>query len=232
MLYQQGVRRSKLLKELTLDARIAGASSNWNLQVFWDDWCGLWLRCGRLWRNCLGRAVDDLSVLNKTLNHPVILAAAKDAPIDTGLAEIIVAIIAGTAMIVLIWDRFTAVVAENGEYAGGQGWWNRWSDCACTCLLTFIGQSGQLCKPLIPSGSATSNRDLSARTVVHSRNFFVMEHAGNLSLELSAARSHRWDAGCASEARSRLVDEEFLKPTLDLGNRTRIDCLLRVTGGR
>jgi hypothetical protein len=43
----------------------------------------------------------------------VILAAAKDTPIDTALAEIIVAIIAGTAMIVLIWDRFTAVVAVN-----------------------------------------------------------------------------------------------------------------------
>jgi hypothetical protein len=161
----------------------------------------------------------------------VILAAAKDTPIDTALAEIIVAIIAGTAMIVLIWDRFTAVVAVNGEYADGRNW-NRRSDCACTRLLTFIGQSSQLCKPLIPSSSASSNRDLSARTVVHSRNFFVMEHAGNFSLELTAARSHRWDAGCATGAGSRLVDEEFLEPTLDLGNRAGIDCVLRVTGGR
>jgi hypothetical protein len=161
----------------------------------------------------------------------VILAAAKDTPIDTALAEIIVAIIAGTAMIVLIWDRFTAVVAVNGEYADGRNW-NRRSDCACTRLLTFIGQSSQLCKPLIPSSSASSNRDLSARTVVHSRNFFVMEHAGNFSLELTAARSHRWDAGCASGAGSRLVDQEFLEPTLDLGNRAGIVCVLRVTGGR
>jgi hypothetical protein len=43
----------------------------------------------------------------------VILTTAKNTIGNAGLAEIKVAIIAGTAMIVLIWDRSTAVVAVN-----------------------------------------------------------------------------------------------------------------------
>jgi hypothetical protein len=211
-----------------LNARIASASSNWNFQIFWDDWCGLWLRCSRLWCNGLGRAVDDLSVLNKTLNHPVVLTTAKNPLIDTGLTEVKVAIIAGTAMIVLIWNRFTAVVAVNGEYADSGS-----SRCSCSCagLLAFIRQSGQLCKPLVSSGSTTGNWNLSARAVVHSRSLLMMEHAGNLSLELTAAKSHRWHACSAGGAGSRLVDEKFLESTLDFGNRSWIDCLLRVAHG-
>jgi hypothetical protein len=55
-----------------------------------------------------------------------------------------------------------------------------------------------------------------------------MEHAGNISLELTAARSHRGDGGCASGARSGLIDEKLLESTLDLGNRDRIRGVLRV----
>jgi hypothetical protein len=58
-----------------------------------------------------------------------------------------------------------------------------------------------------------------------------MEHAGNLSLELTAAKSHRWHACSAGGAGSRLVDEKFLESTLDFGNRSWIDCLLRVAHG-
>lgn len=54
-----------------------------------------------------------------------------------------------------------------------------------------------------------------------------MEYAGNLSLELTAARSHRWHACGASCAGTRLIDEKFLESTLDLGNRSRVECLLR-----
>jgi len=43
----------------------------------------------------------------------MILTTAKNAITNAGLAEIKVAIIAGTAMIVLIWNRFAAVVAVN-----------------------------------------------------------------------------------------------------------------------
>ena len=96
-----------------MNARIASAGGNWNLQVFWDGWCGLWLRWSSLWCNCLSSAVDNLPVLNKTLDHPMILTTAKNAITNAGLAEIKVAIIAGTAMIVLIWNRFAAVVAVN-----------------------------------------------------------------------------------------------------------------------
>jgi len=96
-----------------LNARIAGASINWDLQVFWDDWSGLWLRWSSLWCNCLSSAINDLSVLHETLNHPVILTTAKNTITNAGLAEIKVPIIAGTAVIMLVWDRFTAIVAVN-----------------------------------------------------------------------------------------------------------------------
>jgi hypothetical protein len=43
----------------------------------------------------------------------VILATAKNAIVHTCLAEIKVTVIAGTAVIVLIWDSFAAVVAVN-----------------------------------------------------------------------------------------------------------------------
>jgi hypothetical protein len=161
----------------------------------------------------------------------VILTTAKNAVIHTGLAEIEVTIIAGAAMIVFIWDSLAAVVAVDGEYADG-GNRSRWSISAWARLLAIIGQSSQLCKPLVPSSSTTSDRNLSARAVVHSRSLLVMEHAGNFTLELAAARSHRGHACCASGAGSGLIDEKLLESTLDLGNRAGIDCVLRVAHGR
>jgi len=55
-----------------------------------------------------------------------------------------------------------------------------------------------------------------------------MENARNVTLELTAARSHRWHAGGVG---SRLIDKEFLESTLDLGNRAWVDGLLRVAHG-
>jgi hypothetical protein len=101
----------KVLLRQFLNARIASASSNWNLQVFRVAWCSLWLGWSRLGCNCLCCAVDDLSILNKTLDHPVILTTAKNAVVHTGLTQIKVTIIAGTAMIMFIWDSLAAVVA-------------------------------------------------------------------------------------------------------------------------
>jgi hypothetical protein len=43
----------------------------------------------------------------------VILTTAKNTITNAGLAEIKVPIIAGTAVIMLVWDRFTAIVAVN-----------------------------------------------------------------------------------------------------------------------
>jgi hypothetical protein len=47
----------------------------------------------------------------------VILTTAENTVIDTGLAEIKVTIIAGTAVVVNIGDRLGAVIAINGENA-------------------------------------------------------------------------------------------------------------------
>jgi len=55
--------------------------------------------------------------LNNTLDHPVILATAKNAILYTGCAKIKITIITGAAMEVLVWDRLAAVIAENRENA-------------------------------------------------------------------------------------------------------------------
>ena len=70
-----------------------------------------WLGSPDLGRNTLGGTADYISVLYETLHHPVTIARAVDARVYTSRAEIIVSVIADTAMVVLFIHRMVAVVA-------------------------------------------------------------------------------------------------------------------------
>jgi hypothetical protein len=109
--------------QLTLNARVASTGSN-DLGLLGDK-SSLRLRERRnlrLWCNGLSGAVNDLSVLDKTFDHPVSITSAENTVIDTGLAEIKVTIIASAAVIVLIWDGIVAVVAVDREDADTGSW--------------------------------------------------------------------------------------------------------------
>ena len=67
---------------------------------------GLHLGC-----NALGSAVDDASVLDEALDHPVALSRAVDARVNTRRAEIVIATIADAAVEVLVFHGLVAVVA-------------------------------------------------------------------------------------------------------------------------
>jgi hypothetical protein len=59
----------------------------------------------------------------------------------------------------------------------------------------------------------------------------VLEHAGNVSLELSAA----WRAGDGRSgglAESRVIDKKLLESALQLAHGTRVDCLLGIVDSR
>lgn len=64
-----------------------------------------------LWCNALGCAVNNNAVLNEALDHPVAVSRAVDAIGDTRGAKIIVASVAYTAVVVLIFHGLIAVVA-------------------------------------------------------------------------------------------------------------------------
>ena len=95
---------------LTRDAVVASTSSSSNLRLWSNKGC-LGLGEGALWCNGLSGAVNNLSVLDETLDQPVILASTNDATTNTALAEIKISIIADAAMIVNIWNRVIAVIA-------------------------------------------------------------------------------------------------------------------------
>jgi hypothetical protein len=89
----------------------------------------------------------------------VILTAAENTVIDTGLAEVKVAVIAGTAVVVNIRDCFRAVIAINGEYADRSGSW------ACIVAiakstLSLVGQASEFSKPSVTSSGTSGNWDL------------------------------------------------------------------------
>ena len=76
---------------------------------------------GLLRRNGFGRAIDDLPLLDESLDQPVVLAVAQTALLNTILAQIEVSALTDAAMPVGIWDGLIAFIAANGERIA----WNR-----------------------------------------------------------------------------------------------------------
>lgn len=83
------------------------------------DQGGLGLRRSGPGCNSLGGAGDDLAISHEALDQPVALALADHAGSDTSLAEVIVTIITGAAVVVLVWDDVLAVVAVDRVDGGG-----------------------------------------------------------------------------------------------------------------
>ena len=67
-----------------------------------------WSRC-----KCLSGASDNLAILDETLDHPVTLAATQNAVINAALAQIVVTVITGAAMVVLVRYWPVTIVAVN-----------------------------------------------------------------------------------------------------------------------
>jgi hypothetical protein len=133
-----------------LDARVAGAGRCGLLRLLNESGLGLVVLAAR--SNSLGGAVDDLAVLDETLNHPVILTAAVDAAIDAFLAKVKIALVTGAAVVMLIWDRKVAVVAVDRVGAGNWASWR--TSLVAKSRLTLVGNTSELCKPLLTSGSS------------------------------------------------------------------------------
>ena len=115
----------------TLDAAVASASSD--IDRLLDGLIRLLLlgvlsegtrhlrKCGLgslihslLWRQTLRGAAYNLTILDKALDQPVVVAWAVNATVDARLAEIVVALIADVAVVVGISHGLIALVAEDG----------------------------------------------------------------------------------------------------------------------
>jgi len=151
---------NEVLNRQFLDARVASTGSN-DLGLLGDksslglgERRNLWLRC-----NGLGGAVDDLSILNKTLDHPVSITFTENTVIDTCLTEIKVAIITNAAVVMLIWDGIAAVVAVDREdaHTGSRG-----TRVVADSILAVLGNTSKLSKPLVTSSSSASDGNLGA----------------------------------------------------------------------
>jgi hypothetical protein len=77
----------------------------------------------RFWRQALCCAIDDHTVLDGTLDQPVVRSLACDTPVDTVLAKVEVAIVTGGAMVVSIRNGAVATVAADAvvDTANGAG---------------------------------------------------------------------------------------------------------------
>ena len=64
-----------------------------------------------------GRAVDDLAILHKALDQPVAVARAVPANVYASLAQVVVAVIADIAVIVLVLHRLVTDIAIDGPSA-------------------------------------------------------------------------------------------------------------------
>lgn len=69
--------------------------------------------------NSLGGALDELAIASGSLDQPVITAVAGNTFIDTSLAEIKVAVVAGGTVIVHVGNGPLAVVTADGEVGAG-----------------------------------------------------------------------------------------------------------------
>jgi hypothetical protein len=135
--------------------------------------------------------------------------------INTGLTEIKVAIITSAAVIVLIWDSISAVVAVDREDAG-----RSWAaSVVADSILAFLGHTSELSEPLVTSSSSASNGNLGAGWGSQLRRLLVLCVCG------AAARGAD-DRRRGLGAETRLVDKEVLEAILDLSNRSRANSLL------
>jgi hypothetical protein len=71
-------------------------------------------------RDFLGGAVSDETALDHPLDQPVTFSAAGCTSINTLGAQVIVSVLANTAVVVFICNGTTAVVAVNAEHATGR----------------------------------------------------------------------------------------------------------------
>lgn len=69
--------------------------------------------------NGLGCAVGDSAIHHQSLDQPVAFSTARCTGINTLWAQVVVPILADTAVIVFVGDRATAVVAINAEHSAG-----------------------------------------------------------------------------------------------------------------
>ena len=88
----------------------------------------------------------------------MVITLACNAIFNASLAEIEVAIIASTAVIVLIWDSTFAVVAVNREDIDGRR--NREAGIIADGILTFVVDTSKFSKPSITGSGTTGNGDL------------------------------------------------------------------------
>jgi hypothetical protein len=117
------VASDKLVVRQLDDAGIAGAGRHGNLLLFGGHESGLGLR--ELWLGCNGLcdAVGHLAILHETFDEPVVIASTEDSCVDTTPAQIEVTVIARAAMIVLVGNGSTAIVAIDSENAHDMQWW-------------------------------------------------------------------------------------------------------------
>lgn len=71
--------------------------------------------------DALRGAIDDASVLHKSLDHPVTFAWAMDTGVDTGRTQVVVATVAHAAVEVVIVHGVVAVVAVYHPRRAGTG---------------------------------------------------------------------------------------------------------------
>ena len=171
----------------TRNAGIASTGSNW---VLGNDTSLLLLSKTGLWCNGLSGAVDNSAVLDKTLDHPVIIATTGNTIINASLAEIEVAIVTGAAVVVCIGGRNLAVIAVDRVDTDSLWSWGSWNNrvAGSSCMVAGQGgQSGKLSKPLVASGRSTGDWDITARAGIHSWGVLVMEHIWDVSVQLATA---------------------------------------------
>jgi hypothetical protein len=154
------------LPVVTLDAAIACTGCISNILLGSNEG-SLWFGRSRLWLwwKSLGCAVNDLSVFDGTLDHPVVIALACNTALNTALAEIKITIITSVAVIVLIWDGTFTVVAVNRKDADGRR--SREAGVGADSILTLIIDASELSKPSVAGSGAAGNRDLGAWARIH-----------------------------------------------------------------
>lgn len=129
----------KLLLRQNLDTVVASSCRLFSLI---DDWLLLLSERARhllpsrisrrlsLGANTLGRAVDNASVFDEALHHPVTGPRAVDTSVDARWAEVVVTVVTDRAMEVLVFHWLVAVVAEDDPGALGR---------------SLLGSEGEVC---------------------------------------------------------------------------------------
>ena len=150
----------------------------------------------------------------------MIIVLTSHTILNTALTEIEVTIIASAAVIVLIWNSNLTIVAVNGEDIERRG--RGKAGVIADSILTIIIDASKFSKPPIASRAATGNWDIGARHLG-----YLLGNGCNISLQCTAAGAGaEWSLALTP---TRLVDKEFLKSTLNLGDGAWGDpaCLLR-----